>query len=79
MVATLGGRRRAEAWLGQGCHWVAGPSASTSASGPWALPVCHGHLQHGADPATSQHLQQLREVGEALWHGLHVPLEAEWV
>lgn len=33
------------------------------------------HLQHGADPAAGQHLQQMCEVGEALWCGLHLPLE----
>lgn len=35
------------------------------------------HLQHGTDPAASQHLQQLCEVCEALWCGLHLPLEPE--
>ena len=39
-------------------------------------PRC-GHLQHGADPAASQHLQQLREVGEALRRGQHLPLQPE--
>lgn len=46
---------------------------------PWprSPPSRHGHLQHGTDPASSQHLQQLREVAEALWRGLHLPLEPE--
>lgn len=40
-------------------------------------PSCHGHLQHSTDSAAGQHLQQLREVGEALRRGPHLPLEPE--
>lgn len=65
--------------MGQGCHWAAGSSDCTLASGPRALPACHSHLQHGADPAAGEHLQQLREVGEALGRGLHLPLQPELV
>lgn len=53
------------------------PSNHISGSGACTLPARHNHLQHSADPATSQHLQQLREVGKALWRGLHLSLQPE--
>lgn len=66
------GRGRREADGG-----VTGAEGCTSASGPRPLPARHGHLQHGADPAPGHRLQQLCEVGKALWRGLHLPLEPE--
>lgn len=53
-----------------------GQKAPPTAPQPPA-PARHSHLQHGADAATGQHLQQLCQVGEALWRGLHLPLEPE--
>jgi hypothetical protein len=41
--------------------------------------IPNSYLQHSTDPATSQHTQQLGEMGEALRCGLHLPLEQNHV
>lgn len=84
MVTTLGGgggSRDTTSWAVRAPGGTPRSARQQPPPVPQPLPRCPpprcGHLQHGADPATSQHLQQLCEVGEALRRGQHVPLQPE--